>query len=83
VDVVDIVEAHIVGVALLSWRDVFFIVVNLFTFFSRFNDFLKLKSPQYGKSLKNIENFPDFYTWVQVGSHQKNKDVSKFSFHKF
>jgi hypothetical protein len=41
VDVVDVVEAHIVGVALLSWREFFFIVVNLFNFFSRFYLFFK------------------------------------------
>jgi hypothetical protein len=57
--------------------------VNLFNLFSRFNDFLKIKSSQYGKSQKNIENLPDFYTWVQVGSHQKKKDVSNFLFTNF
>jgi hypothetical protein len=67
-------------VALLSWREFFFfIVVNLFNFFSRFNDILIIKSSQYGKSQKNIENLPDFYTWLQVGSHQK-KGCFKFYF---
>jgi hypothetical protein len=57
--------------------------VNLFNFFSRFNDILKIKSSQYGKSQKNIENLPDFYTWVQVGSHQKKRMFQIFLFTTF
>ncbi len=32
------------------------------------------------KFWKIIENLPDFYTWVQVGGHQKQKGCFKFFF---
>jgi hypothetical protein len=82
VDVVDIGRASHCECRLLSWCEIFFIVVNFFNFFSKSNDFLKIKLSKYGKHQKNIENLPDFYTWVQVGSH-KQKDVRNFSFHSF
>jgi hypothetical protein len=82
--VVDVVEAHIVGVSLLSWGELFFIVVNLFNFFSRFNDFFKNQIVTIWKNseklLKICQIFIHGFKWVVT---KNKKDVSNFSSHKF